>query len=71
MSEEVGLKVEVKLINVGAGFTIATELGYVGERETSKSIEKSQVKARSRSFSLGDADDSDYFDVQVCRALYR
>ena len=71
LSTEVGLKTEAKLIFGGPGFTIAAEIGYVGERETSKSTERSQVKARSRSFALGDADDGDFFDVQVCRDLYR
>jgi hypothetical protein len=69
LSTEVGLKAEAKLIFGGPGFTIAAELGYVGERETSESTEKSQVKARSRSFALGDADDGDFFDVQVCQSI--
>jgi hypothetical protein len=69
LSTEVGLKAEAKLIFGGPGFTIAAEIGYVGERETSKSTERSQVKARSRSFALGDADDGDYFDVQVCESI--
>ncbi len=67
LSIEVGLKTDTKFIIGGPGFTIAAELGYVGERETSSSTELSQVKARSRSFSLGDADDGDVFDVQVSR----
>jgi hypothetical protein len=71
LSTEVGLKTEVTILLGGVGFTLAGEIGYVGEFETSKSTEKSQVKARSRSFALGDADDGDYFDVQVCRDLYR
>jgi hypothetical protein len=66
LSVEAGLKAEATVIFVTVGFTIAAELGYTGEFETSSSIEKSEVKARSRSFSLGDADDGDYFDVQVC-----
>jgi hypothetical protein len=65
LSTEVGLKAEATVIFVTVGFTIAAELGYTGERETSKSTEKSQVKALSRSFALGDADDGDFFDVQV------
>jgi hypothetical protein len=71
LSTEVGLKAEAKVIFGGVGFTLAAEIGYVGEFETSRSTEKSQVKARSRSFALGDADDGDFFDVQVCRDLYR
>jgi hypothetical protein len=70
LSTEVGLKAEAKLIFGGPGFTIAAEIGYVGERETSESTEKSQVMARSRSFALGDADDGDYFDVQVCESIF-
>jgi hypothetical protein len=68
LSIEVGLKTDTKFIIGGPGFTIAAEIGYVGERETSTSTELSQVKARSRSFSLGDADDGDVFDVQVSRS---
>ncbi len=66
LSVEVGLKAEATVIFSALGFTIATEIGYVGEFETSRSTENGQVKARSRSFALGDADDGDYFDVQVC-----
>jgi hypothetical protein len=47
------------------GLTFATNLGYTGEFESSEGTEKGDVKVRSRSFSLGDADDGDYFDVQV------
>ncbi len=67
LSVEVGLKTEAKVIVTSLGFTIAAEIGYVGEFEHSRSTEKSEVKARSRSFALGDADDGDFFDVQVCR----
>ena len=73
LSTEVGFKTEVTILFGGVGFTLAAEIGYVGEFETSRSTEKSQVKARSRSFALGDADDGDYFDVQVCeyaRAIF-
>ncbi len=65
LSTEVGLKVEATVIFVAAGFTIASEIGYAGEFEWSSAAERGEVKARSRSFALGDADDGDYFDVQV------
>jgi hypothetical protein len=66
LSTEVGVKAEATVIFVSMGFTVAAESGYTGEFEASRSTEKSQIKARSRSFSLGDADDGDYFDVQAC-----
>ncbi len=66
LSTEVGLKAETTVIVLIAGFSLAAEIGYTGEFETSRSTEKGNVQARSRSFVLGDADDGDYFDVQVC-----
>jgi hypothetical protein len=66
LSTEVGLKAEATVLVTSLGFTIAAELGYTGERETSNSDEDVKANARSRSFALGDADDGDYFDVQVC-----
>ncbi len=69
LSTEVGLKAEAKVLISALGFSIATELGYAGEREGGSSTEKSSVKARSRSFALGDPDDGDVFDVQVLRLL--
>ncbi len=70
LSTDIGFKTEVTVLFGGIGFTLAAEIGYVGEFETSRSTEKSQVKARSRSFALGDADDGDYFDVQVCELIF-
>ena len=65
LSTEFGVAGDLTMVFVAFGFTVAAELGYTGEFETHRSTEKGQVKARSRSFALGDADDGDYFDVQV------
>jgi hypothetical protein len=69
LSTDIGFNTEVTVLFGGVGFTLAAGIGHVGEFETSRSTEKSQVKARSRSFALGDADDGDYFDVQVCESI--
>ncbi len=62
---EAGLSNDFKTLIVAIGFTFSVNVGYAGSREVSSSSTSSSVKSRSRSFSLGDADDGDYFDVQV------
>ncbi len=64
-SWELGLRAEMTAIVVVAGPTVSGDYAGSNEYETTKSQEKSQGKVRSRSFVLGDADDGDYFDVQV------
>jgi hypothetical protein len=54
-----------------AGFTWRLQTGYHRDYERTKTTEKSQAKTRTRSFVLGDSDDGDYFDVQVCVHLNR
>ncbi len=61
-----GLIAEGQIIFVVAGPFGGLEFGVAGEIEKYGSTEVGVVQARSRSFSLGDADDGDYFDVQVC-----
>jgi hypothetical protein len=41
-------------------------MGYLQAGDRVDSQETSIEVTRTRSFSLGDADDGDYFDVQVC-----
>ena len=62
---EAGLSSEFKTLIVAVGFTFSASLGYAGTREGGSSSTSSVVNARTRSFALGDADDGDYFDVQV------
>ena len=64
-SWELGLRAEMTASVVVAGPTVSGDAAGSNEYETTKSQEKSQAKVRSRSFVLGDADDGDYFDVQV------
>ena len=44
----------------------AKDSGYADESETSNATETGKLSVRSRGFTLGDPDDGDYFDVQVC-----
>ncbi len=62
---ELGLQIGMTAVIVIAGPTVSVEFAYTNESETTQSQENSQAKVRSRSFVLGDADDGDYFDVQV------
>ena len=64
---EAGLNANVDVLITALGFTISAQIGYAGTRETSRSTTSSSSKARTRSFVLGDPDDGDYFDVQVCQ----
>ncbi len=61
-----GLAFELVLTISGVGPAFALEIGYEQEEETSTAEETDKAVARTRSFSLGDADYGDYFDVQVC-----
>ncbi len=63
---EAGARFALEFTAVGVGYSFELSLGYAGSRETSNSQTTSKVDARTRSFALGDADDGDYFDVQVC-----
>ncbi len=65
LSEEGGFKGEVKVLFTSVGVLVVTDAGTATERETSTASEEASVKARSRSFALGDPDDGDVFDVQV------
>jgi hypothetical protein len=62
---EAGARVNALLLVTTLGFTISTEIGYAGSRETVISSTSSSGKTRTRSFALGDPDEGDYFDVQV------
>jgi hypothetical protein len=62
---EAGLNSAFSTRFVTVGPAVALSIGYAGSREVSSSSTSSSVKARTRSFALGDADDGDYFDVQV------
>jgi hypothetical protein len=62
---EAGLQSDFKTLIAAIGFTFSVNVGYMGSREVSSSSTSSSIKARTRSFALGDADDGDYFDVQV------
>ncbi len=61
-----GLAAELAFTVAGAGPAFAFEIGYEQEEETSNAKETDKTVARTRSFSLGDPDYGDYFDVQVC-----
>ncbi len=71
LTAQSGIETDGKVIFVTVGFGFRTETFYSGERESHKSTENSDTTTRTRSFSLGDADDGDYFDVQVCAVCYR
>ncbi len=64
---EAGVNANVDALITTFGFTIAAQIGYAGTREDSRSTTSLSSKARTRSFVLGDPDDGDYFDVQVCQ----
>jgi hypothetical protein len=69
LSIETGVSGEAEAFFGPVGVTLAASIAYVGEFEKGKATEKGDVKVRSRSFSLGDADDGDYFDVQVSSSV--
>jgi hypothetical protein len=57
----VGLGMTIFFVGLSFGF----EQGYGTSRESETSVTRSVENLTTRSFSLGDADDGDYFDVQV------
>jgi hypothetical protein len=71
LSLETGVSGEAAFFFGPMGMTMAASIGYAGEFEKAKGTEKGEVKVRSRSFSLGDADDGDYFDVQVSSSVHK
>ena len=60
-----GLMLNVQVIAGSVGFALGTQIGYEREEEQSRSEEKDTADVRTRSFTLGDPDYGDYFDVQV------
>jgi hypothetical protein len=62
-----GLHVEFEMLITAIGFNFDLGVGVAQSLEIGTSVTQSQSTSRSRSFALGDADDGDYFDVQVCQ----
>ncbi len=61
-----GLMFNIQAVFSGPGFALGFQIGYEREEEESRSEEKDTDDVRTRSFTLGDPDYGDYFDVQVC-----
>jgi hypothetical protein len=61
-----GIKFEFGMLITVIGFFLDIEAGVTQTVETTSSMTQAKTSTLTRSFSLGDADDGDYFDVQVC-----
>jgi hypothetical protein len=65
LQDEAGLVFENKLMFGGFGLYATSSLLHQGLYDDTDGSTESSDKSRMRSFSLGDADQGDYFDVQV------
>ncbi len=65
LNTEAGVVYEDKIMISKLGFRVTSSLLYQGLRDDTEGSTESADKSRTRSFSLGDADQGDYFDVQV------
>jgi hypothetical protein len=65
LQSEAGLVYADKLMFGGFGLYVTSSLLHQGLYDDTDGSTESTDKSRTRSFSLGDADQGDYFDVQV------
>ncbi len=65
LQDEAGVVFEKKIMFGGFGVYVTSSLLHQGLFDNTDGSTTSTDKSRTRSFSLGDADQGDYFDVQV------